>query len=144
MFKKFRVIFLTFVMGIFLSFYATAMAAQASYATTNLGTVYGYSYTSNGYIDNSSGVYGYGCITRTGGTVPVGYMGISDYVYNSAGTCVKYSQWQYNTSSVQSIGSNTSSYYVSGSYYNSKASCKMYNGGGYTEKPSNYTPYLYY
>lgn len=144
MFKKYRIVALAFALGVFLSFTATAMAAQALSNTKDLGTVNGYSYTANGYIDNSNGVQGYSVITRTGGTVPAGYMGISSYVYDSSGTCVVYSPWLYNSSSVQSIGTFTSWYHVSGWYYNSKGSCKMYNGNGYTEVPSNYTPYLYY
>ncbi len=144
MFKRFGIVALTFALGVFLSFTATAMAAQAQSDTTNLGTVNGYSYTANGYIDNASGAQGYSVITRTGGSVPAGYMGISSYVYNSAGTCVVYSPWSYNSISTQSIGTFTSWYTVSGSYYRSKGSCKMYNGSDYTEKPSNYTPYLYY
>lgn len=142
--KKFIAVAFTFILGVFLSFSATAMAEQALSDTTNLGTVDGYSYTASGYIDNSYGAQGYSAITRTGGTVPAGYMGISCYVYNSAGVCVTYSSWSYNTSAVQSIGSSTNWYTVSGSYYRSKGSCKMYNGSDYTEEPTNYTPYLYY
>ncbi|TGE34997.1 hypothetical protein E4K67_27590 [Desulfosporosinus fructosivorans] len=144
MFKNSRIIFLAFVMGIFLSLSAMAMAESVASDTTNLGTVGGYSYGANGLIFNDSGARGYSVITRSGGTVPTGYMGISIYVYNSAGACVTYSPWSYNTSSIQSIGSFTSWYTGSHDYYRSKGSCKMYNGSNYTEKPSNYTPYLYY
>ncbi|MHB1652073.1 MAG: hypothetical protein ACYCVD_06290 [Desulfitobacteriaceae bacterium] len=116
MFKRFRVVALAFALGVFLSFTTMAMAEQALSNTTNLGTVNGYSYTANGYIDNAYGAQGYSVITSTGGSVPAGYMGISSYVYNSAGTCVVYSPWSYNSSSIQSIGSFTSWYTVSGSY----------------------------
>ncbi|MFA6808003.1 MAG: hypothetical protein WCR27_03310 [Eubacteriales bacterium] len=145
MFKKAKIITLFFVLGVFLSFSSIAMAQSVSSATTYLGTVYGYTYTSNGFVETTSyGARGYSCITCIDSVVPVGYEGISCYVYNSAGTCVKYSPWSYNTSSVYSIGSMTGYYNVSGTYYRSKGSCKMYNGSDYTEKPSNYTPYLYY
>ncbi|MDI6879907.1 MAG: hypothetical protein QMD16_11150 [Desulfitobacteriaceae bacterium] len=116
MFKRFRIVVLTFALGVFLSFAAAAMAEQLTSGTTDLGTVNGYSYGANGYIDNGYGARGYSVITCSSGYVPTGYMGISSYVYNSAGTCVVYSPWSYNTSSIQSIGSFTSWYTVSGSY----------------------------
>jgi hypothetical protein len=144
MLKRFKMVTLIFALGVFLSFLTTAIADQASSGTKDLGTVNGHHYGANGLISTDYGVEGYSVITCTDGAVPTGYMGISSYVYNSAGTCVRYSPWSYNTSSVQSIGTSTSRYYVSGTYYRSKGSCKMYNGSNYTEKPSNYTPYLYY
>ncbi|WP_368294533.1 hypothetical protein [Dehalobacter sp. TBBPA1] len=141
MIRKLRVSFIPFFLGLFLSVATMAYAGQASSPVTNFGMNYG-GYIYNGYCTittSPSFASASAIMSCTNGSASTGYMGVSAYMYNDAGTCVKYSPWAYN-SSPQVMLTATSPYTsVKGTYY-AGGSFRMYNGSGYLEEPCAYSP----
>lgn len=145
MFKKFRIIFLAFLMGIFLSFSTVAMASSTTSPNYYFGPYIGYSYFNYSSLDNTNGAAAGASTCTQSGTVPAGYMGISAYLYDDAtGVCKSNTAWFYNSSSSSGIGAWTPYYTVSGHYYYSKGLSQVYNGNGYTSQWTYQSPKLYY
>lgn len=147
MFKKFRLTFLAFTIGLLLSFAGIAMATtQASSSVYNFPNPYaGYYYKNQATVYSTSGFGAYGSAsTKTqSGTAPTGYMGISTYLYNDDGYCVTYTPFVYNSSASSGISYGTDPYTASDNY-RCRGQSAVYNGSDYVYVYTYYTPYVAY
>ncbi|MGD0855703.1 MAG: hypothetical protein ABSA18_07835 [Dehalococcoidia bacterium] len=131
--KYFKMVLCAFVVGIIL---ASAPAAFAGLAYSNpiyYGPIDGYSYYNEALVYTGSGLaYAETLESNQGsGNVPTGYMGCLARLYNSSGTLVTNTPWEYNSQPMLSFAAYTNDIYTSGTYYSSGIA-SAYNGNGYT------------
>ncbi len=144
MYKKLKITFITFTLGILLAFATVAMAASASSSINYLPTILGYSYTNQATVSTDTGNGAQGiAVTQASSYVPTGYIGQSTYLYNYDGYCVTYTPFYYNSSSTKSLSVGTS-LWTDHTNYRAKGQSAIYNGSTYNYYDSYYTPWLYY
>lgn len=121
------------IAGLVLGSSVPAFAGHA-YSSYGYYTVYGIGYRNQAGVHTTS----YSCWATTSvgcypaRNVPAGYMGALARLYNSSGSLVRQSSWQYNGSSLGGMSVLTSDPYSlpTGVYY-SLGQSRAWNGSGY-------------
>ncbi len=145
--KNLKVTVCAFLVGLFMSISAVAAYAASVYSNWGYyGPINGYSYKNQASLGNNNGYLATGAwvYNQASGNVPAGYMGAKAQLYNSNNQLIDYSDWGYNSSSVNYFGVSISNNNYSHTYYYSKGVTAAYNGNGYTSYNTFQSPNLYF
>lgn len=122
----------TFLVGLLIPLGITAAYAGLSKsAFQNTGTVYGYTYENQSWIDDSGTDAATLAQTTNGLNAPAGYIGVWAGLYASNGTLCKQSPWEYTPAASSGLGYPTNGTYCGSGNYYSQGESEAYTGSGY-------------
>lgn len=135
------VVIVSLISSISLNAFAMGTTSEGSYTTVYVN---GYTLKYNSTVTADTGsVWSHVHIYNPKyENLPVGYLGVNARMYNSSGTLIKSSGWEYNDTPLLGIANMTPIYYTSAGTYYGRGQVRVYNGNGYNIYTTTRSPYI--